>query len=562
MRSSDKRVLYGTVGKVAYPNRCLIIADDGSGVYLAKDGIEGQKVTFVPGRKKRGVYSARILEVREKSPAERRSAACDIFPECGGCLYQTMPYDDQIVMKAAQLKEILDDAVRRANASEEDTPSYVFEGVKKSPREFGFRNKMEFSFGDEYEGGPLSLGLHRKGSRYDVLTADSCKLVHEDMTKILSCVLSYFRKRQVSCYRKSTHEGYLRHLLLRRGEATGEILVGLVTASRGGSYKSHEARGGMSPADSEFCAGAAPDRHEVKSAADTTTDDRVTSREYGDTRAPADSEFCAGAAPDSREAKSAADTTKDDRVTSREYAGTRAPADSEPDLSEFTDELLGLRLEGRIVGILHIINDSLSDVVASDETRILYGRDYFYERLLGMRFKITPFSFFQPNTLTAGILYKTVRSYMGDARGQAVYDLFCGTGTISQVIAPSAGRVTGVDIVPEAVAAARENAAANGITNCEFIAGDVLDVIDGLTGKPDVIILDPPRDGVHPKALPKILKAGARKIIYISCKATSLARDMAAVFAAGYRLRRAVGIDQFCQSCHVETVALFTREEL
>lgn len=523
MRSSDKRVLYGTVGKIAYPNRCLIIADDGSGVYHAKDGIEGQKVTFVPGRKKHGVYSARILEVREKSPAERRSAACDIFPECGGCLYQTMPYDDQIVMKAAQLKEILDDAVRRANASEEDTPSYVFEGVKKSPREFGFRNKMEFSFGDEYEGGPLSLGLHRKGSRYDVLTADSCKLVHEDMTKILSCVLSYFRKRQVSCYRKSTHEGYLRHLLLRRGEATGEILVGLVTASRGGSYKSHEARGGMSPADSE-------------------------SR--------------AGAAPDSREAESAADTTTDGRVTSREYAGTRAPADSEPDLSDFTEELLGLRLEGRIVGILHIINDSLSDVVASDETRILYGRDYFYERLLGMRFKITPFSFFQPNTLTAGILYKTVRSYMGDARGQAVYDLFCGTGTISQVIAPSAGRVTGVDIVPEAVAAARENAAANGITNCEFIAGDVLDVIDGLAGKPDVIILDPPRDGVHPKALPKILKAGARKVIYISCKATSLARDMALLFAAGYRLRRAVGIDQFCQSCHVETVALFTREEL
>ena len=225
------------------------------------------------------------------------------------------------------------------------------------------------------------------------------------------------------------------------------------------------------------------------------------------------------------------------------------------------EELLALPLEGKIVGLMHIINDSLSDVVQSDETRILYGQDFFYETLLGLRFKISTFSFFQPNSLAAEVLYSIVREYIGDTKDKVVFDLYSGTGTIAQLAASVADEVIGVEIVEEAVEAAKQNAALNNLSNCKFIAGDVLKVLDDLTEKPNVIILDPPRDGIHPKALPKILSYGVDHIVYISCKATSLARDLPAFLAAGYKLEKACCVDQFCQTVHVETVVLLSHKK-
>ena len=205
------------------------------------------------------------------------------------------------------------------------------------------------------------------------------------------------------------------------------------------------------------------------------------------------------------------------------------------------------------------MNDSLSDVVKSDETRILYGQDFFYEKLLGLEFKITPFSFFQPNSKGAEVLYETVREYIGDIDNQVVFDLFSGTGTIGQVLAPVAKKVIGVEIIEEAVEAAKENAVRNGLSNCRFIAGDVFKVLDEIEEKPDVIVLDPPRDGIHPKALPKILNYGVDKIVYISCKMTSLARDLEMMQLAGYRVEKMTAVDQFCETVHVETVVLMSK---
>ena len=213
------------------------------------------------------------------------------------------------------------------------------------------------------------------------------------------------------------------------------------------------------------------------------------------------------------------------------------------------------------MGFLHILNDSLSDVVQSDETRIIYGQDYFYEKLLNLEFKITPFSFFQPNSRGAEVLYSTVRDYIGDINDMTVFDLFSGTGTIAQVLAPVAKQVIGVEIIEEAVEAAKENAAYNGLSNCKFIAGDVFKVLDEIEEKPDVIVLDPPRDGIHPKALPKILDYGVDKIVYISCKVTSLARDLEMIQARGYELVKSVAVDQFCQTVHVETVVLLSQQK-
>lgn len=450
------QVFEGIIERVDFPNKGIVYVAAEDKYVTVKNGIPGQKIRFMIHKFKGGNAEGRLLEVLERSPQETRRPVCSIFPECGGCMYQTMPYEEQMKMKEGQLRRIMDRAVKG---------DYVFEGVKPSPKEFGYRNKMEFSFGDEYKGGPLSLGLHKKGSTYDVLTAADCKLVHEDMNKILVCVLEYFRKRNVSYYKKMQHTGYLRHLLLRRGDATGELLVNLVTTSQ-----------------------------------------------------------------------------------------------EEHDLQTLAHDLLALKLEGRIVGILHILNDSLADVVKSDETRILYGQDFFCERLLGLEFKITPFSFFQPNTGGAEVLYETVREYIGDVHDMTVFDLFSGTGTISQVLAPVAKEVVGVEIVEEAVEAAKENASRNGISNCRFIAGDVFEVLDQIKEKPDVIVLDPPRDGIHPKALPKILEYGVDRIVYISCKMTSLARDLEMMQLAGYRVEKMTAVDQFCETVHVETVAKLSRK--
>lgn len=452
MKKGD--ICQGTISGVDFPNKGRICLEDNT--VTVKNGIPGQKIEFMVNKKRGGRLEGRLLKVLEKSPLEKREPVCSIFPACGGCMYQTMPYDEQLEMKQNQVKKLLDDVIRE---------EYVFEPIKRSPREFAYRNKMEFSFGDEYKGGPLSLGLHKKGSTYDVLTAADCRLVHEDMTKILTCVLEFFQEKGVGYYKKMQHTGYLRHLLLRRADTTGEILVNLVTTSQ-----------------------------------------------------------------------------------------------EEHDLQPLTERLLGIDTQGKIVGILHIINDSLSDVVKSDETRILYGQDFFYEELLGLKFKITPFSFFQPNSGAAEVLYNTVREYIGDTRDMTVFDLYSGTGTISQIAAAVARSVVGVEIVEEAVEAAKENAAMNGITNCTFVAGDVLKVLDDLTGKPDLIILDPPRDGIHPKALPKILDYGVERIVYISCKPTSLARDLELIQERGYRVDRCVCVDQFVHTVHVETAVLLVRK--
>jgi 23S rRNA (uracil-5-)-methyltransferase RumA len=226
------------------------------------------------------------------------------------------------------------------------------------------------------------------------------------------------------------------------------------------------------------------------------------------------------------------------------------------------ERLLGLKLNGKIVGFLHTYNDSLADVVQSDRTDILFGQNYFYEELLGLKFKISTFSFFQTNSLGAEVLYSKAREYVGETKDKLIFDLYSGTGTIAQLLAPVAKKVIGVEIVAEAVEAAKENAALNGLDNCEFIAGDVLKVIDEIEGKPDLIVLDPPRDGIHPKALDKIIEYGVDRIVYISCKPTSLARDLEILQEKGYKVDKVCAVDMFPGTVHVESVILLHRKNI
>ena len=472
------QVYEGSVVRVDFPNKGIVCVGEETAV--VKNSLPGQKVKFSVNKVRKGKAEGRLLEVTEKSPLET-GRTCSLFGLCGGCTYLSLPYEEQLKVKEEQVKRLLDSVL---NKQEEP---WTFEGIKGSPKAYEYRNKMEFSFGDEYKDGPLALGMHKRGSFYDIVTVADCEIVDADYRLILQTVRDYFARAKVSFFHRMSHEGYLRHLLVRKASRTGEILVALVTTSQ-------------DPWQGEMA-----------------------------------------------------------------LEGNLSALDADGLIAGFKDLLLSLeqdgKLSGKFAGILHITNDSIADVVQSDHTELLYGQEYFYEELLGLKFKISTFSFFQTNSYSAEVLYQTARDYVGDLGGsdKTVFDLYSGTGTIAQLMAPAAGKVIGVEIVEEAVEAAKKNAAANGLDNCEFIAGDVLKVLDEVEEKPDMIILDPPRDGIHPKALPKIIAYGVDHIVYISCKPTSLVRDLEVFLENGYRVDKAVAVDQFPWTANVETVVLLSK---
>lgn len=492
-------VYEGKVEKVDFPNKATVWVTDEDGQKekaIVKNAIPGQTVRFCVNKKRKGHCEGRLMEVVEKSPLET-NPACPHFGKCGGCTYQTVAYEEQLKIKSAQVEKLLREVV---------SGELPFEGIIGSPVTEEYRNKMEFSFGDEYKDGPLALGLHKRNSMYDIVPVTECKIIDEDYRKILTCVQDYAIEKELPFQHKLSHEGYLRHLLVRKSVKTGQILVDIVTTTQ-----------------------------------------------------------------------------------------------IEHDFTELINRLTSIEYKGTLTGVLHTFNDSLADAVINEKTELLYGQDYIEEELLGLRFKITPFSFFQTNSLGAEVLYSKAREYVlsggfGDVAGAddtgassavgnsdaavtakaagnvevqgnagskpVIYDLYTGTGTIAQMLSPVASKVIGVEIVAEAVEAAKKNAAQNGLTNCEFIADDVLKALDNIEIKPDFIVLDPPRDGIHPKALEKIIDYGVDRMVYISCKPTSLARDLVTLQERGYKVEKCCCVDMFPNTGHVETVVLLGREKV
>lgn len=456
----------GMVTSLKFPNKGIVYVEDEDAYVQVKNTLPGQRVRFQLKKVKKKRPEGNLTEVLVPSEIEKAVPPCPHFSECGGCAYQTLPYEEQKKLKLNQVKALLDAVY----------PDFPLDECVESPRIWEYRNKMEFSFGDEVKDGPLTLGLHKRGSFYDIVSVPECQIIDEDLRKVLKTTQDFFRNaklggKSIDFYHKMRHEGVLRHLLVRKGLKTGEMLICLVTSSQGGI--------------------------------------------------------------DSAEGKQL--------------------------LEKYKDTLLALETTGTFAGILHMTNDSLSDVVKADAVDILYGKEYFYDALLGLRFRITPFSFFQTNSAGAEKLYSLAREYIGDLTGKKVYDLYSGTGTIAQVLAPVAKEVTGVEIVEEAVYAAAENAKENQLDNCTFLAGDVLTVLDELTEAPDAIVLDPPREGIHPKAIRKILDYGLSSFVYISCKPTSLARDLEVFLEYGYQPVRAKCVDMFPWTRGIETVVLLSQ---
>ncbi|HWQ75099.1 MAG TPA: 23S rRNA (uracil(1939)-C(5))-methyltransferase RlmD [Syntrophomonas sp.] len=380
---------------------------------------------------------------------------CRHSENCGGCIYQGLPYQEQIILKGKEVLRLLD---------EKKISFEKYLGIEGSPRRTAYRNKMEYTFGDEIKNGEMTLGMHKKGRFMSVVTVDECRLVDADFNEILKASLEYSNEKGYEFYHKKSHRGLMRNLIIRKGEHTGELLVNIVTSSQG-----------------EF------------------------------------------------------------------------------DGAGFAARVRSLPLQNKIVGILHTINDRVADFVYCDKLNILWGRDYYMEELLTLKFKVSAFSFFQTNILAVEKLYTEALSMIKDLEGKMVFDLYCGTGTITQALALRAKKAVGVEIIEESVEAARENARLNGLGNCEFIVGDVLEVLNRLEDKPDVIVLDPPRAGVHPKALEKILNYQVNQIVYISCNPASLVENLSFMQGNGYQVKTIKAFDNFPYTKHIECVVLMTK---
>lgn len=423
---------------------------------LVKGAFPGQRVMAKVSKKSAKRIETKITQVLEDAPYKIQPK-CPVTAYCGGCSCQDIPYEKQLEFKEEQLLKLFH------NAGFYD---FNFLGVEPSPVIFEYRNKMEFTFGDMEKGGELTLGMHMKNRGFSIVSTEDCMIMDEDFRKLQSLTMKYFREKNFPYYKVMKREGYLRHLVLRKGRNTGEILVNLVTTSQ-----------------IDF------------------------------------------------------------------------------DLSEYVALIQKENYKGKITGILHTINDSLSDAVIGEKVGVLYGVPYIFDELLGLKFKINPFAFFQTNTKAAEELYSIVRDFIEDTEEKVVFDLYCGTGTIGQIVAPKAKKVIGIELIEEAVEAAKENCKLNNLTNCEFIAGDVAKTIGDVKETPDTIILDPPRPGVHPVALEYVVKFNPKNIVYVSCNPKTLVEDLKYLTEQSYEIQKVKGKDMFAHTPHVEVIVKLTRRE-
>lgn len=433
----------GTIIKNRFPATGICILEEEeiaiAGAYI------GEEVSFRLARRKKGLRTGILMQ--------RKEAPCDQFDRCGGCISQHISLERQREIKVLEVADLFGKQGIILNELR----------ISGSTEVFGYRNKVEYNFGDSFKGGPLELGFYERNMGRNVLPTENCLLVHEDLRKIRREIHGFALEKGYKHYNVMQREGFLRHLVLRVGHNTGEMMVNLVT----------------------------------------TTQETLN--------------------------------------------------------LDFVERLLNLQLEGEIVSILHTENDSLSNIVYCDKTNLLYGREYIEEKLLDKTFRISPFSFFQTNTSGAEVLFTRLKELVGKREGY-LYDLYCGTGTIGLILSDQARGIFGVEIIEEAVEAARENARRNGVDNARYFCADVKDLSLMEEEPPELIVLDPPRSGLHPKVVRDLLELSPRELFYVSCNPKTLLRDILLFREGGYRLEKMELVDLYPHTPHIETIALLQKE--
>lgn len=448
------------------------IAEEGKGVGKANDlvlfiphAIPGDVVDVEVTRKKRNFAEANVTALRSSSQ-HRVDPFCEHFGICGGCKWQHMSYDAQLLYKNKSVENAL------SRIGKVDTA--VMEDILASEQTRYYRNKLEYTFSNQRwlteeeikrdeELQRNALGFHVP-QRFDkILAINHCYLQADPSNAIRNSISAFAIENNISFYDLRKHEGALRNLIIRN-TSTGELMIIVVFAY--------------------------PDEEQV-------------------------------------------------------------------------EQLMSFILEKfpEVNSLLYVINQKKNDTIFDQEVHIYYGRDHIFESMAGLTFKIGAKSFYQTNSLQAYELYKITKEFAGLTGNEMVYDLYTGAGTIANFIASDARKVVGIEYVPTAIADAKVNSELNGIGNTEFFAGDMKDVLNdefiAFHGKPDVIITDPPRAGMHADVVKKLLEIEADKIVYVSCNAATQARDLS-MLGEKYDVRRSKAVDMFPQTQHVENVVLLT----
>ena len=434
---------------------------DGFPLFI-KDAILGDVVRAQITKVKKNYGFARVDTIVASSKL-RVEPACPVARQCGGCQIQALQYESQLAWKDKKVRNQL----QRIAGIPKETVERLMEAPIGATRQYRYRNKMTLPVGCD-KSGRLISGFYAGRTHYIVEQTD-CMLGSQRASQIMEQVLSYMNTYSVLAYDETTGKGLVRHVLIREGESTGQVLVCLI------------------------------------------------------------------------------------------LNGTKLP--QEEKLVETLCAIAGM------TSIMININTKQTNVILGEETRVLWGQDHIVDMLNGLRFRISPLSFYQVNHDQAERLYSKTLEYAGLTGKETVWDLYCGIGTISLCLAKKAHRVYGVEIVPRAIEDARRNAQDNQIDNAEFFVGKAEDVFPQYMAEhpgvadPDVVVVDPPRKGCDEKLLETMLRMGPKKIVYVSCDSATMARDIAYLAKGGYTLKACCAVDQFCHTSHVETVCLMSRVE-
>jgi 23S rRNA (uracil1939-C5)-methyltransferase len=451
-----------------YDRRGLAHGSSGDYTFSLRTGVPGDRLGFQVHKRRRHHLDGRSAELIEEGAA-RVQAPCRHSESCGGCAFQSCDYGVQLEQKHLLVSEAL------SAAGLTDLPEV--EAVLGCENPWRYRNKMEFTFGNrrwvaphEPEGvdADFAVGLHAPGLYLKVIDLAECHIVFEQGEAILGTARELAREQQLPLWDIREHVGFLRHLVLRHGVHTGEVMVNVVTSE-------------------ENCALFEP--------------------------------FARGL----------------------------------------------LEAHPEITTLIQSINEGVADVAVGEREIVLHGPGYIEEELLGLRFRISARSFFQTNTLQAERLFEIVREEAALNGDEVVYDLYSGAGTIALMVAPAVREVLAFEQVADAVADARLNAERNEVRNVRFFEGDVLTEIDAtlapdsVLARPDVVLVDPPRAGLHPKMVGKLLELAPERLVYVSCNLHNGAQDIAHLIEGGYRIQRIRPVDLFPHTPHVECVVTLTR---
>ena len=472
---------------------------DGFPLFI-KDAVVGDTVEAKIIKSKKNYAYARVEKVVTPSPF-RVEPPCKSHRQCGGCQIQALSYDRQLAFKQDKVRNNL----LRIGGFSEEVVDRVMEPVVGMENPLRYRNKAQYPFGTDKQGNPIT-GFYA-GRTHSIISNTECYLGREENREILQTILDYMKEYHVNAYDEETGKGLIRHALIRTGFYTGEIMVCLVI-----NYK------------------------EEKEAARSASEGKNTK------------------------------------------TGRGKLATGEAHYLPEQDKLLEkLALINGMTSVSVSINTERTNVIMGKEIHTIWGSDTITDKIRvrdtgkedmpytgeELTFSISPLSFYQVNPMQTEKLYSLALEYAGLTGKESVWDLYCGIGTISLFMALRAKEVYGVEIIPQAIDDARQNAVRNHIANAEFFVGKAEEVLPAVYEKeeshPDVIVVDPPRKGCDEKCLDTMLKMAPSRIVYVSCDSATLARDLKLLCAGGYRLERVRPVDQFAHTVHVETVVLLSK---